>query len=108
VSLEPPFLPPAWAYRCDQLSDLATACRRLASLLMIRGEVPAARLYAARAVRAEELLAHGFAQPDLDVLATAFPAEPAWILEPEGRAPWQDEVARVHGIALEAAEVLRT
>ena len=108
MSAEPPFSPPAWADRCDQISDLGTACRRIAALLMIRGEVVAARLYAARAVRAEELLAHGFAEPDLVTLGTDFPAEPAWLDKPEGREPWQDEVARVHGIALAVAVTLRS
>ncbi len=73
----------------------------------------AATEFRERAERAESLLATGFDQADLNLLAGQFPMG-AWWLNPKAqdydapREPWQDDVADLHHRGSALARELRS
>ena len=107
-------LPHEWTQgeRRKQLSEFAALCAGIANGFADHDPLAAAEFHE-RAARAEALLAGGWSQSELNLLAGQFPMG-AWWLHPKAldydapREPWQEEIAVKHARAKIVARDLRS
>jgi hypothetical protein len=101
------------AERMAQLAEFEHLCERMAGLFAANADPDSAGPLRAAAAQARMLQADGYVQADLNDLGASYPSGPWW-LNPKAmdynasRAEWQDEVARIHLVALDVAISLRS
>lgn len=107
-------LPHTWTRdeRLAQIREFADVCAGLAAGFEGHDSLTSGE-FLERSERAESLLANGFDQADLNVLAGQFPMG-AWWLNPKAsdynapREPWQESVAELHERGSALARELRS